>query len=154
VTVQQATLIQLDKPLTLPVVKPADGLPGRGGIAVSFLPSLISGSDGLRRYFENYPYICLEQKTSRAIGLRDAGMWQKVVNELPTYLDADGLAYYYPPADSGQRLGSDTLTAYLLSATQEAGYAIPESLRDKMLQGLQAFVEVRSPVIFGRRARI
>ncbi|WP_423679531.1 alpha-2-macroglobulin family protein [Undibacterium sp. WLHG33] len=141
VSVQQATLIQLDKPLSLPVVKPADGLPGRGGIAVSFLPSLISGSDGLRRYFENYPYICLEQKTSRAIGLRDAGMWQKVVNELPTYLDADGLAYYYPPTDSGQRLGSDTLTAYLLSATQEAGYAIPESIRDKMLQGLQAFVE-------------
>ncbi len=140
VTVQQASLMQLDKPITMPITQPADSLPGRGGIAVSLMPSLAGSHEGLRRYFSDYPYSCLEQKTSRAIGLRDAAMWQKVANDLPTYLDSDGLAYYYPPSESGTR-GSDTLTAYLIAATHEANFALPEASRTKMLQGLAAFVE-------------
>ncbi|MEO6918564.1 MAG: MG2 domain-containing protein [Collimonas sp.] len=141
VTVQQATLFQLDKPFSMSVAPPADGLPGRGGLAVSLSPSLAGNSEGLRRYFVNYPFSCLEQKTSRAIGLRDDVAWQKVANDLPTYLDSDGLAYYYPPNESNARRGSDTLTAYLLAVTQESGFAIPQQSRDKMLDGLAAFVE-------------
>lgn len=141
VTVQQATLFQLDKSAAINVARPADSLPGRGGLALSLKPSLAGGSDALTRYFVNYPFACLEQKTSKAIGLRDEAAWQKIVADLPTYLDGDGLAYYFPPADSGARRGSDTLTAYLLAATNEAGYAIPQASRDKMLDGLAAFVE-------------
>ncbi len=141
VTVQQATLFQLDKPFSMAVAPPADGLPGRGGLAISLAPSLASGNEGIRRYFVNYPFSCLEQKTSRAIGLRDEAMWQKVLNDLPTYLDSDGLAYYYPPNEGNARRGSDTLTAYLLAVTQESGFAIPQQSRDKMLDGLAAFVE-------------
>ncbi|CAN5847311.1 MG2 domain-containing protein [soil metagenome] len=141
VTVQQASLMQLDKALSVPVTQAADSLPGRGGLAISLMPSLAGSHEGLRRYFTDYPYSCLEQKTSKAIGLRDAVMWQKVVNDLPTYLDADGLAYYYPPGDSSANRGSDTLTAYLISATHEANFALPEASRNKMLQGLTAFVE-------------
>ncbi|MES2106959.1 MAG: alpha-2-macroglobulin family protein, partial [Pseudomonadota bacterium] len=141
VTVQQASLFQLDKTASMAVAQPADSLPGRGGLAISLMPSLAGPSEGIRRFFADYPYSCLEQKTSRAIGLRDTAMWDRVMTELPTYLDGDGLAYYYPPRESGQRLGSDTLTAYILSASQEAGYALPEQSRDKMLRGLAAFVE-------------
>ncbi len=141
VTVQQATLFQLDKSAALSVSRPADSLPGRGGLAISLKPSLAGGSDALTRYFVNYPFACLEQKTSKAIGLRDEAAWQKIVADLPTYLDGDGLAYYFPPSDSGARRGSDTLTAYLLAATNEAGYAIPPASRDKMLDGLAGFVE-------------
>lgn len=141
VTVQQATLFQLDKSAAMNVARPADSLPGRGGLAISLKPSLAGGSDALTRYFVNYPFACLEQKTSKAIGLRDEAAWQKIVADLPTYLDGDGLAYYFPPSDSAARWGSDTLTAYLLAATNEAGYAIPQASRDKMLDGLAAFVE-------------
>ena len=141
VTVQQASLTQLDKTLTLAVNQPSESLLGRGGLKVSLLSSLAGGSEGIHRFFESYPYSCLEQKTSKAIGLRDPAMWQKVTAELPTYLDGDGLAYYYPPSDATGRNGSDTLTAYLVSATHEAGYVIPDSIREKMLAGLSAFVE-------------
>ncbi|MFZ6772488.1 alpha-2-macroglobulin family protein [Undibacterium sp. SXout7W] len=141
VRVQQASMFQLDKTSSIPVQRPMDSLPDRGGVAVTMASTLSSGSEGLRRYFMQYPYACLEQKTSKAIGLKDAAMWQKIVTELPTYLDADGLAYYYPPSESALRQGSDTLTAYLISAAQEAGYVIPDALRNKMLQGLSAFVE-------------
>ena len=140
VTVQQASLMQLDKTLNMAIAQPADSLPGRGGLAISLLPSLAGSHEGLRRYFADYPYSCLEQKTSKAIGLRDSAMWQKIANDLPTYLDRDGLAYYYPPNDGGNR-GSDTLTAYLIAATNEANFAIPDASRNKMLQGLAAFVE-------------
>ncbi len=38
-----------------------------------------------------YPYVCLEQRVSRAVVLRDAGMWRAIVADLPDYLDSDGL---------------------------------------------------------------
>ena len=141
VTVQQATLFQLDKSAALSVAQPAGSLPGRGGIQISLKPNLSSGNEGLRKYFTDYLFTCLEQRTSKAIGLRDEAQWQKIVSELPTYLDADGLAYYFPPSETNARRGSDTLTAYLLAASNEAGYALPIQSRDKMLNGLAAFVD-------------
>jgi hypothetical protein len=66
-----------------------------------------------------------------------------VSNSLPTYLDKDGLANYFPPrAEDGAR-GSDRLTAYLIAATHEAGFTLPAAARDAMLDGLTAFVEGR-----------
>jgi uncharacterized protein YfaS (alpha-2-macroglobulin family) len=56
---------------------------------------------------------------------------------LPAHLDADGLVKYFAPME----LGSDTLTAYVLSVTGEAGYAIPDELKARMEAGLSAFVE-------------
>jgi uncharacterized protein YfaS (alpha-2-macroglobulin family) len=142
VTVQQASLFQLDKSRSIALAPPADALPGRGGIALSLAPGLAGAADGLRSYFIDYPYACLEQKASRAIGLGDAAAWQRVVAELPTYLDRHGLARYYPSADA-EGNGSAVLSAYLLAISHEAGWSLPEQIREKMLLALQAFVEGR-----------
>jgi uncharacterized protein YfaS (alpha-2-macroglobulin family) len=147
VRVLQATLQQLDGPLALPVAAPADAWPAsgrkRGGLVVGVQPRLSGALPGLRRYFETYPYVCLEQKASKAVGLRDATLWAEVANTLPTYLDGDGLANHYPPrAEDGHR-GSDRLTAYLLAAAHEAGFELPAPLRERMLDGLVAFVDGR-----------
>lgn len=147
VRVLQATLQQLEAPFVLPVAAPADALPAsgpkRGGLAVSLQPKLSGALPGVRRFFETYPFACLEQKASKAIGLRDAALWAQVANTLPTYLDADGLANYFPPrAEDGAR-GSDRLTAHLLAAAHEAGFVLPAPARDAMLDGLAAFVEGR-----------
>ena len=145
--VLQAKLGQLDGRYTLPVAAPADALPAqgpkRGGLKLALQPKLSGALPGLRRYFETYPYACLEQKTSVAIGLHDAARWAAVVNALPTYLDADGLANYYPARAGDPARGSDTLTAYLLAATHEAGVELPLAAREAMLGGLTAFVEGR-----------
>ncbi|MFL6719734.1 MAG: alpha-2-macroglobulin family protein, partial [Burkholderiaceae bacterium] len=142
VTVQQASLFQLDGTRTIALAQAADALPGRGGIALSLAPSLTGAADGLRRYFRDYPYSCLEQKTSRAIGLDDQAAWQRLMAELPLYLDADGLARYYP-SSSADTHGSTMLTSYLLAISHEAGLALPEQSRERMLLALQAFVEGR-----------
>jgi alpha-2-macroglobulin len=145
-TVQQATLVQVDGSFNLDVAPPADALPGRGGLKMSLQPKLAEGLPGVRDWFASYPFACLEQKTSRSVGLRDAKLWQGVLAQLPSYLDSDGLANYFPPRDGEANRGSDTLTAYLLAATHEAAainpaFALPDDTRAPMERGLIAFVE-------------
>ncbi|MBV7427537.1 MULTISPECIES: Ig-like domain-containing alpha-2-macroglobulin family protein [unclassified Acidovorax] len=147
-TVQQATLVQVDGSFSLDVNPPADALPGRGGLKMSLQPKLAEGLPGVRDWWARYPFACLEQKTSKAVGLRDGALWQTVVAQLPTYLDSDGLANYFPPRDGDANRGSDTLTAYVLAATHEAAslnpaFALPDEARAPMERGLIAFVEGR-----------
>ena len=142
VTVQQATLLQLDKSFVMQIAPASDAVKDgevvRGGLRAALQPTLSGSLDGVRRYFETYPFICLEQKTSKSIGLRDQALWQTVASAIPNYLDEDGLAAYF----AGSR-GSDTLTAYVLAVTHEAGYAIPDNARERMEGALVAFVEGR-----------
>jgi hypothetical protein len=151
VTVQQATLVQLEQPYTVTTALPADALPAsgakRGGLSLALQPRLAEGLPGVRDWFARYPYNCLEQKTSKAIGLHDETLWKQTVAQLPAYLDSDGLANYFPPRSS-EPMGSDTLTAWMLAATHEASqlrkeFALPADLRAQMIAGLSAFVEGR-----------
>ena len=153
VTVQQATLVQIDGTYSLPVAAPPNATATqagalRGGIAVSLQSKLADGMPGVRRWFERYPYSCLEQQSSRALGLRDAAQWQAVVAKMPVYLDRDGLANYFPPSDDSGNTGSTTLSAYLLAASDEAArldarFALPDDVRAKLEGGLVNFVEGR-----------
>ena len=147
VRVLQATLSQLEGTFTLPVAAPSDALPQsgvrRGGLNVALQPRLSGALPGLRRFFETYPFTCLEQMTSKAIGLRDEKLWTTVANVLPTYLDGDGLANYFPPRPEDSANGSDRLTAYLLAVAHESGFALPSPAREQMLNGLTAFAEGR-----------
>jgi uncharacterized protein YfaS (alpha-2-macroglobulin family) len=151
-TVQQATLVQVDGPYTLAVKPPADAIvtngQARGGLKLALQPKLAEGLPGVKDWFANYPFICLEQKTSKSVGLRDGKLWASVVAQLPTYLDSDGLANYFPPRDGEANHGSDILTSYVLAATHEAAsldpaFALPDDVRAPMERGLIAFVEGR-----------
>lgn len=135
----QATLAQLDKTMQLPVQIPADAIPGRGGIQLHLQSRLGDELTGVREYMEAYPYTCLEQRASQAIALRDAERWKALMNALPSYLDRDGLAKYFPMMYEG----SDTLTSYLLIIADEAGWEIPQATRDRMVKGLTGFVQGR-----------
>ncbi len=147
-TIQQSVLMQLDTPLSIPVAAPAKALTDlqgrtRGGVQLSWQPKLSGALPGLRRFFETYPFNCLEQLSSKTLGLHNTQAWADVMAKLPTYLDSDGLANYFPPRADEPAHGSDTLTAYVLSAASEAGQAIPDGPRQLMLDGLTAFVEGR-----------
>jgi alpha-2-macroglobulin len=143
--------VQVAAPTSVAVAAPADALgvsdqPGaakRGGVQASLQPTLAGAMPGVRRYFEQYPYTCLEQRSSRAVGLLDKAAWTAVMADLPGYLDIDGLAHYYPPSSSDASGGSDRLTAYLLALSDESAWPLPDAARNRMLDGLQAFVEGR-----------
>ncbi len=149
VRVMQSTIRPLEAPLEIVMAAPADavspqpGAPPSGGVQIGVQARLSGALPGLRRYFESYPFSCLEQKVSAALGLSDAKRWEAVVAQLPTYLDRDGLANYFPADAAAPARGSDRLTAYVLTATHEAGFALPDAPREAMLKGLAAFVEGR-----------
>ena len=151
-TVQQAALVQVDGRFQLAVQAPAgallaNGAP-RGGLKMSLQPKLAEGLPGVRDWWARYPFTCLEQQTSKAVGLGDGALWQQLMAQLPTYLDADGLASYFPPQGGSANRGSDTLTAHLLASAHEAAglnpaFALPDAVRAPMERGLTAFVEGR-----------
>ena len=136
VSTYEAMITQVKDAMTMEIEKPKDAIPGRGGINVTLNPKLDEGVSGITEYMKWYPYSCLEQKTSIAIALRDEARWKEVVRALPSHMDSDGLLKYFP----SMQLGSDALTAYVLSISAEAGWPIPESLKEKMIEGLTGFV--------------
>ena len=139
VTVQQSTFTRIDGKYEVPTTLPTGALPGKGGVEINLSSRLATPPAGLNRFFEEYPYSCLEQKVSISVGLHDANRWQQVVDNLPAYLDAQGLARYFPGNDQG----SPTLTAYLLDLSSLSGFAIPQDSRERMMSGLRAFAEGR-----------
>lgn len=132
----QSTILQIDTPLLMEMERPGDALPGKGGVRVSFSPKLAAGLDGVVHFMKKYPYTCMEQKVSRAVALRDGELWKRIMGELPSHLDRDGLVKYFPSV----ALGSDVLTTYLLAVSDEAGWKIPDALRERMEEGLRGFV--------------
>ena len=147
-TVQQATLVQVNGTYTVPVNPPADALPGRGGLQMSLVPKLTEGLPGVRDWWARYPYSCLEQTTSKAVGMNNAELWASTMAQLPNYLDSDGLANYFPSTDGGVNRGSDTLTAHLINLSALAQgvdkrFVLPAAERAHMEDGLIAFVEGR-----------
>ncbi len=139
VTVQQATFTRIDGKYEVSTVMPDGALPGKGGMEVSLSSKLATPPAGLKRFFEEYPFSCLEQQTSISIGLQDPKRWQQIVDTLPGYLDKHGLARYFP----GDGPGSATLTAYLLDMSSLSGFPIPQDSRERMLNALMAFAEGR-----------
>jgi uncharacterized protein YfaS (alpha-2-macroglobulin family) len=133
----QATITQVEKEIKTTVERPKDALPGRGGVRVTLRPKIIDGLNGVLEYMKWYPYGCMEQKISVAVALRDENLWKKCMLELPSHLDSDGLVKYFPPC----LYGSPTLTSYIMAIGHEAGWNIPEEIREKMETGLRKFIE-------------
>ena len=130
---------QLDGKFQTDVAIPSDAVPGRGGIHLLLRDRLGDELSGVRDFMGRYPYICLEQRVSKAVALRDEDLWKAVMAELPSYLDHDGLTKYF----SLQREGSDVLTAYILSIAHEAGWALPDAASGRMHTALKNFVQGR-----------
>jgi len=132
----QATLVQLDKPVSQPVAIPAEAIVGQGGIAVRLSPSLTAGLGGIEAWMRAYPYVCMEQRVSRAVALKDPALWKGIVGDLPSYTDADGMLKYFPSMQEG----SDVLTSYVLAIANESGLTIPPDARASMESALTDFI--------------
>jgi len=139
-SVLQSTLERVEGKLSMPVEQAKGSLPDTGGVTVRLEKSLAANLDGVKRYMEGYPYGCLEQRTSKAVALRDEKAWDGIAKNLSSYIDGQGLLKYFPEGI----YGSDTLTSYFLAVTNEAGYQIPEDDLRKIIGGLQNFVTGKS----------
>ena len=68
----QATLLQVEARTDVAVERPAEAMPGRGGVSVRLQPRLGGDLPGVREYLERYPFTCFEQLASPAVGLATA----------------------------------------------------------------------------------
>lgn len=138
--VLQSTLFALTDMVDIPVKKPENMLSG-GAIQISGQARLADGTDALKEWFKAYPYSCMEQQTSRAVGLQDRKRWDELMELLSAYVDSNGLVAFYPNTQ-----GYPFLTAYLLHVSRLTGWPLPEESRQQMLDGLKNYVEGRSTV--------
>lgn len=134
--VLQATLIQVDKPYSLPFQQPKDAIKDRGGIFVDTQSTLLSSLLGVRSYMEEYPYTCLEQKFSKGVVAEDKSSIKKVIEDLPTYLDGNGLLKFFPSSTCG----SSQLSRYVLTLAKASGLEIPKSTVEQILGGLEKWL--------------
>lgn len=125
---------------SITVTPPAGALPGRGQVLVSLSDTLAPPLDGVRDYMARYPYTCFEQRLSKAVATGDVAQWNVLAAEMPAYLDGDGLLRYFP---NDRVPGSETLTAYVLALTAEAGLPVPEGPRGRMIEALKAVIDGR-----------
>jgi uncharacterized protein YfaS (alpha-2-macroglobulin family) len=148
VTVREGYLEQLSNhPTVLPVGFPKDALPGKGGYRVQVQSRLSQVPESVNRYFKNYPFSCLEQRTSIAIGLQDEKAFQGIVKDLKIYRDTNGMLKYFP----GTRYGSLDLTAYFALVAKQASSLNPkfelpsdeaENLRAALKEGMRGRILV------------
>jgi alpha-2-macroglobulin len=130
-----ATLTRVGSGTPFPIAAPAGTLPGTGFVDIKLSDTLAPPLEGVRRYMSSYPYNCFEQRLSRAVVQGDSAAWGVLASEIPAYMDSDGLLRYFP---SDQLRGSEALTAYVLSMTVEAGFAVPDAARAKMIEAMKS----------------
>ncbi len=136
VRVFQAVLSRLEGDYSLPVALPQGALSG-GGIHVDVKARLADSLTAVADYMRQYPYGCLEQKVSIAVSLRNQALWERTMARISAYVDADGLAKYFPTCI----YGDPVLTAYLIAVSHEAGWHLPEDFVQPAAAGLRNFVE-------------
>ncbi len=135
VTVRQATLLQVTDATDMRVTQPPGALPLTGGVSVAWQASLTDAAlVEVRRWMSAYPYGCLEQKSSRLATLGDRPGWDRLMSELPKYLDRSGQARFFP---TEQLPGSEVLTLYLLDTAAALGWPIPAESRNRMLRAVR-----------------
>lgn len=64
-----ATYGATESAVALPLSIPANALPGFGGLSLSFASSALAGLQDAVQYLAEYPFHCLEQRTSRLVAL-------------------------------------------------------------------------------------
>lgn len=125
-------------PTSVEVAVP-DGAPtDRGGVRVTLSPTLAGSLVGVRRWMEDYPHRCLEQKVSRAIAIGDDELWRRVTENLDPHVSPSGLLRFFPRGK-----GDAVLTAYVLDVTHAAGRLLPTEFRENAIDSLRRYVQGR-----------
>ncbi|MCT8332969.1 MG2 domain-containing protein [Leptospira sp. 85282-16] len=137
--VYQAGLFLYESQMKESVQVPEGSKPESGKMIWKASPTILTSLSGIQNYFHNYPYYCMEQRVSKAIGLKSSVLWSEVLSDLNSFLDYDGLVKYFARMEHG----SEILTAYVLTSAQLTNQKIPEDVLGKMIAGLQGYAEGR-----------
>lgn len=131
-TVREANLLQAHPQASLSLTAPANAQKGRTQVRIHWQASLVNGPiASARLWMNNYPYGCMEQRSSRAAVSGDVKQWQAVMAMLPRHIDENGLVRYFPETP-----GSEILTAYLLDIAEAYRLPLPATEKQRMQAAL------------------
>jgi alpha-2-macroglobulin len=135
--------------VTEPIQFPKDMLPGEGSVSVVASPTVIGNMSGAFKYMEYYPYLCWEQRLSKAVM---AAHFKNLKPYLPTTLkwagsetltqDTLDLALSFQAPNGGMayfRADDEYADPYLSAYTavafnwmRKSGYKVPEQVESKL----------------------
>jgi len=136
---------------------PADMMPAVGDVSVTLAPSVIGNLDGAMRYVRDYPYLCWEQRLSKALmaanylklrGYLAADLEWPEAKALPQTLLDDASSFQAPNGGMGFWTPDNArVSPYLSAATalafnhlRAAGYRVPDDVEKHLDDYLQALL--------------
>ena len=142
----------IDEPLQFPV----DMMPNVGEVSVTLAPSVLGNLDGAMRYVRDYPYLCWEQRLTKALmaanylklrGYLAADLdWpeakslpQTLLDDASSFQAPNGGMAFWTPDDARVSPYLSAATALAFNHLRAAGYTVPAEVEkhlDDYLQGL------------------
>lgn len=142
---------------TEPVQYPADALPGSVTLGVNLTPTVIGNVQGAFRYMQEYPYLCWEQRLTKAVMAANYKRLKPYLGKKVDWDDADGIpaqaladaAGFQAPSGgmaywvADDRYVDPYLSAYTALAfnwLKAQGYTVPEAVESRLHSYLQGFL--------------
>lgn len=108
----------------------------RALISASASSSLLGDNLGMKKFWQNYLWNCIEQQISRWVSLNDKVGFDKLMATVNTYQDSDGLLKFFPRMNNGSLI----LTQTILEMLSEIGWHLPKDVEEKSLSALEDHV--------------
>ncbi len=128
---------------------PAGMMPSVGDVSVTFAPSVIGNLDGAMRYVRDYPYLCWEQRLTKALmavsylQLRQylapdldwpesKTLPQTMLNDASSFQAPDGGMAFWTPEEARVSPYLSAYTALAFNRLRAAGYTVPEDVQKSL----------------------
>jgi alpha-2-macroglobulin len=151
----------IDEPLQFP----ADMMPNVGAISVTLAPSVLGNLDGAMRYVRDYPYLCWEQRLTKALmaanylklrGYLAADLdWpeakslpQTLLNDAASFQAPNGGMAFWTPDDARVSPYLSAATALAFNRLRAAGYQVPDDVEKHLDDYLQALLRSNTAPTF------
>jgi alpha-2-macroglobulin len=132
-----------------PIMFPAQMLPGIGAVTVSLTPTVLGNLDGALRYVRDYPYLCWEQRLTKAVlaasylKLRDylapdllwpqaEGLPQSMLDDAASFQAPNGGMSFWVADDARVSPYLSAATALAFNRLISAGYHVPEEVQKNL----------------------
>ncbi len=136
---------------------PPDIIPDVGTVDVVLSPSVIGNVEGAFRYLRDYPYICWEQKLTKAVMashyrnlksyLPDDLLWpaaeglpQRTLKQAANYQAPNGGMGYFSPSNMYVSPYLSAYTALAFNWLRDSGYEVPEDVEQRLHNYLETLV--------------
>lgn len=144
---------------------PGDMMPAVGDLSVTFTPTVLGNLDGAFRYVKDYPYLCWEQRLTKALlaagylqlhdylgadlGWPEAkALPQTVLDDAASFQAPNGGMGFWTPQDERVSPYLSAATALAFNRLRAAGYHVPDDVQKNLDGYLDRLLREKSAPTF------